>query len=169
MVGYRVLMVTGVILWASVVAGGEAGADTSPRDRAVLLFQEATRLFDRGMYLDALKKFRRARAVYPSFKIDLNIGATLDAMGRRTEAAVYFERFLINADNAPPAVIFAARDRLKQLRLKLGRVKVTCLVEGAMVRVGTRAVGRTPLELPVYLEPAPMSSRPARRGTAPHP
>lgn len=151
--GYRVLIITGGFLCGLVLAGREAAAQPTAKEQAAQLFTEATGLFDRGMYLDALKKFRRARALYASFKIDLNIGATLDAMGRRTEAAGYIEKFLINADKAPPPIIAAARQRLEQLRKKLARVKVTCLVDGAMVRVGHRSVGRTPLELPIYLEP----------------
>ena len=146
-------LVTVILLVGLALTGQEAAAESTARERAAALFNEAAALFDRGMFLDALKKFRKARAVYPSFKIDLNIGATLDAMGRRTEAAHYFERFLVNADKAPPAIITAARQRLEQLRLKLARVKVSCLVEGAMVRANGRSVGRTPLELPFYLEP----------------
>jgi len=149
--GYRALIMAACILLTVLVTGSEARA--SAKEHAAALFNEAAKLFDRGMYLDALKKFRKARAVYPSFKIDLNIGATLDAMGRRTEAAGYFEKFLINAAKAPPPIIAAARQRLEQLRKKLARIKVTCLVEGAMVRVGDKSVGLTPLELPIYLEP----------------
>ena len=136
-----------VCLWTT------AHADTSPKDRARALFLEANELFDRGMYQDALTLYRKARALYPSFKIDLNIGGTLDALGRRTEAAVYFERFLLNASKAPRAVAREAKRRLRHLRRKLGWVKVTCMVEGAAILVDGVSVGHTPMDLPLYVTP----------------
>ena len=143
-----------------------AAAETG-KEQAKVLFKKASELFDRGMYLDALQRFRQARALYPSFKIDLNIGATLDAMGRRTEAAVYFEKFLVNAAKAPPEIIKAATKRLGELRNKLGRVKVTCLVVGATVMVNHKAVGRIPLELAVYLEPGKHTLKAEKTGYLP--
>ena len=130
-----------------------AHAEPPPKDRARSLFLEANQLFDRGMLQDALTLYRKARALYPSFKIDLNIGGTLDALGRRTEAAVYFERFLLNASKAPKGVTREAKRRLKALRRKLGWIRVTCMVEGAVILVDGRSVGRTPRDLPLYLDP----------------
>jgi tetratricopeptide (TPR) repeat protein len=116
------------------------------------LFREANRLFKRKMYLDALRKYRQARALYPSYKIDLNIGGTLDELGRRTEAAAYFERFLIQSSDAPAPITKAARSRLDELRKKLASAKVTCLVDGATVLVDGKGAGTTPLEIPLYFE-----------------
>ena len=136
-----------------LAASPHALADASAKKRARTLFSEANGFFARGMYLDALKKYRQARALYPSFKIDLNIGGTLDAMGRPTEAASYYEKFMLNAGRANPAVIKEAKNRLAALQKKLGRVRVTCLEGEAKVLVNGKAVGKTPLDLPVYLLP----------------
>ena len=135
------------------LAAGEAVAGGADRARASELFVQGNRLFKRGLYLDALKKFRQAQKLFPSHKIDLNIGSTLDALGRRTEAAAYFERFLVQASSAPEKITKLARKRLEQLKRKLGSVRLTCLEEGAVVRVDGKSVGRTPLDLPIYLEP----------------
>lgn len=142
--------VTCALLLGCLCSAPRSAAAQTPREQAGVLFDQASDLFSRGMYLDALKRFRQARRLYASFKIDLNIGATLDAMGRRTEAAVYFERFLVNAAEAPPEIIKAATSRLGELRNKLGRVKVSCLVEGATVVVDRKAVGRVPLDYGLY-------------------
>jgi len=139
----------------------------SPKERARVLFREANKLYSRGMYLDALQKYRDARALYPSFKIDLNIGATLDALGRRTEAAAFIERFLVQSASAPAEIIDAARSRLEELRKKLARVRVTSLVEGATLWVDGKAVGTTPFELPVYLEPGRHAFKLERAGHEP--
>ncbi len=128
-------------------------ADANPRRKARRLFRQGIKLYKRGMHLDALQKFRKARKIYPSYKIDLNIGGVLDSMGRRTEAAVYFEKFLINATKAPRPVIRSAQDRLAQLKKKLASVKVTCQEEGATVLMDGKSMGKVPLELPIYVEP----------------
>lgn len=141
-----------LVLLLGLAAAGTALAET-PEERARVLFREANQLFARKMYLDALEKYRQARAVFPSYKIDLNIGATLDALGRRTEAAVYVERFLLQSALAPEDIIAAAREQLKQLRGKLGRVKVTTLLEGATILADGVSVGTAPLSIPVYMEP----------------
>ena len=142
------------ILVAVLVCFGTAAyAEPSPKDKARSIFLEANELFDRAMFQDALTLYRKARALYPSFKIDLNIGGTLDALGRRTEAAVYFERFLLNAAKAPKGVAREAKRRLRALQRKLGWVKVTCMVEGAVILVDGVSVGYTPRDLPLYVTP----------------
>jgi len=123
------------------------------RSRATALFKEANKLASRGQFLDALAKYKAATELYPSYKIDLNIGGTLDNMGRPTEAAIYFEKFLISAVKAPPAIVASARERLATLRGKLARLKVTCLVKGSVVQVDGSDLGKLPLELPIYLKP----------------
>ena len=142
-----------LLLCALLLAATPAAAKPTPKQEAQTLYKRANKLFKRGMYLDALAKYRKARALYPSFKIDLNIGATLDALGRRTEAASYFERFLIQSTNAPQKITDAAKERLGELKSKLGSVRLTSMVEGATVSVDGKAVGKTPVELPIYLEP----------------
>jgi tetratricopeptide (TPR) repeat protein len=139
----------------------------SAEERARVLFREANQLFARKLYLDALAKYREAKALYPSHKIDLNIGGTLDALGRRTEAAIYFERFLLQSATAPREIIAAANARLAELRGKLARVKVTTLADGATIFADGVSVGTTPLDLPVYLEPGEHTLEARRAGASP--
>jgi len=164
--GVVVLVVLCALCTLPRVARAQAGS-SSPKAQARALFKQGNQLFKRGMYLDALTSYRRARTLYPSFKIDLNIGATLDAMGRRTEAASYFERFLIQSSSAPPAIIAAARSRLDELRKRLASVKLSSLVDGATVIVDGKATGKTPLELPIYLEPGGHALRLEHAGHTP--
>jgi len=135
--------------------GRPAHAETAEaaKEQATALFREGNELYSRGLFLDALQKYRQARALFPSHKIDLNIGGTLDALGRRTEAAIYFERFLIQSADAPAPIIAAARKRLEELRRKLASARITAVQDGAAVLLDGQVVGQTPLELPVYMEP----------------
>lgn len=117
------------------------------------LFKEGNELFARGMLLDALKAYRKSQKLHPSYKVDLNIGGTLDELGRRAEAAWSFHRFMVHSASAPADVVQQARARLAQLKHKLASVKVSCGVDGAVVAMDGKEVGLTPLELPIYLEP----------------
>ena len=134
------------------------------RKQATALFMEANALARRKLYLDALKKYRAARALYPSYKIDLNIGGVLDVMGRRAAAARHFEKFLISSRDTPPKIIEAARGRLAGLRNGLSSVKVECLVKDAVISVGGKDVARTPMDLPHYLEPGKHAVKITKKG-----
>jgi len=110
-------------------------------------------MYKRGQYEDALKLYLDAGAVYPSYKIALNIGETLESMGRNTEAATTYHRFLRKFKNAP---ISARRDawlRLDGMRRWLSRVKVLCDEDGAQVSLNGKVVGTTPLESSIYFQP----------------
>jgi len=135
----------------------KGAAESTPPDeekvKAAALFREANGLAKRKLYLDALKKYRAARALFPSYKIDLNIGGVLDAMGRHADAAAQFERFLLGSTEAPPEIIAQARQRLAHLREHLASVKVECLEEDAVVNVSGKDAGKTPMDLPHYVDP----------------
>ena len=144
------LMILICVLLAPAVGGADTEAD---KHKARSLFLKANRFLDRGMFLEALAHYRKARKLYPSYKIDLNIGGCLDAMGRHGEAATYLEKFLIESEKAPPKVIAQARKRLDELKKKLARLNLSCAVEGATVVLDDKIVGQTPLEIPIYMKP----------------
>jgi len=134
------------------------------RRRANMLYHRANKLNERGMYGPALKLYHQARRLYPSFKIDLNIGGVLDAMGRITDAAAYFHRFLVNSVEAPEEITGIARERLDELKEKTASVQVTGLVEGASIRIGGVTRGMTPLVIPVYLNPGEQKVEVQKKG-----
>ncbi len=144
-----------------------AAREPDPRARAQELFRQANQLFSRGLFLDALKRYRQARALYPSFKIDLNIGQTLQRMKRDAEAAVYYEKFLLSAAKAPPAITAKVKKQLALLRQRLASVKVSCMEDGVMIKLDGRAVGKTPMDLPLYVKPGKHQLSAARHGMTP--
>lgn len=142
-----------LILLLLVLGSASPAAAESPRERAAALFKQGNSLHRKGLYGDALKKYRQARAIFPSYRIDLNIGGALDAMGRHVEAAVFLETFLLKAAGAAPDITDKVQRRLAELRRKLGRVRVTSDVDGVEILADARSVGRTPLKVEVYFRP----------------
>ena len=126
----------------------------SPKEQAQALLSQGNVHHAWGRYPEALKLYLKARALYPSYKIDLNIGGTLDAMKRHSEAAVYLESALkLAGDEVPPAALKVASQRLEVLRRSLSSVTVICLERGAGVEVDGETFGQIPLRTRVYLAP----------------
>ena len=82
----RTLIVT--LLCAALLAlpSHEAEAQSDKR-KAAKLFRTGNKLYARGNAKKALEKFLKARKLYPSYKLDLNIATCLYDMGRHAEAA----------------------------------------------------------------------------------
>ena len=55
-----------LLLSALLLAATPAAAKPSPKQEARTLYKKANKLFKRGMYLDALAKYRKARASFVS-------------------------------------------------------------------------------------------------------
>jgi tetratricopeptide (TPR) repeat protein len=145
---------------------GERSSDR--RARAEALLREGNGLYDRGEFRAALERYRAARDLYPSFKIDFNIGIALEALGHSIEAAEQLERFLRRAALADEAIVGSARRRLEALRRRLASVDISCNVDGATIRVDGAPVGRTPLEGRVYLRPGEHRVEARAAGHAPY-
>ncbi len=105
------------------------------------------------MCQEGLDKYYQARKLFPSYKIDLNIGAALDALGRTVEAAVYHERFLKKSAEAPKEITERAKTKLEQLRKTLAGVTVEANVKGASILLNGEKVGQVPLAGAHYLKP----------------
>ena len=142
---------------ASLLMLGQGGPRRSWADsgkqQARVLFKEGNVLYKRGMFFDALKKFKQARALYPSAKIDLNIGSTLDALGQRAKAAAYLERVLLQKGSATVAMEQQVRRFLAALEQKVASVRLSCPEEGATVTLDGAVVGATPLAVRIFMEP----------------
>ncbi len=143
-----------LVLFLFTVFLPAAQAQEEPREKARELFLEGNKLADQKQFKEALEKYRKANEIYPSYKIDLNIALTLDAMGRSTKAAEYFEFFLKRAVLvAPKNFVDYAKSRFDELKRKLCKISVVCQVEGAKVIVNQGEFGSTPLSKNIYLRP----------------
>jgi hypothetical protein len=153
----------------AILGAPSAGRGQSLEDQARVLFREGNDRYAKGDYQGALDRFRKAKALHPSYKIDLNIGTALNALGRHTEAAEHYDLFLRRADRvAPRDLVKEVATSLDELRGKLGSFEVTCSLPGAKVEVDGRQVGMTPLTRPLYVEPGSHQIAVRKIGYDPH-
>ena len=148
----RISIVTMLCAALLIVTAPAAEAQTD-KQKAGKLFRVGNKLYARGNAKGALEKFLRARKLFPSYKLDLNIATCLYDMGRHAEAARELERFLDKAEKAPPATVKAANLKLSKLRRSLSSIKLTSNEDGATILVDGKEVGRTPLRRRIYLRP----------------
>jgi hypothetical protein len=142
------------VVMALVAAVACSAQAQSLDDQARVLFREGNELYAKGRYEAALAKYRKAKVLYPSYKIDVNIGTTLNALGRHNEAAQHYDLFLRRANKvAPRDLVKDVATLLDELRAKLGTVELTCGVPGATVEVDHHHFGTTPLTHLMYLDP----------------
>jgi hypothetical protein len=142
-----------VVLAALLLGSPASGAD-SARNRARSLFLKARDLYNQKDYPAALTHFQRASRIYRSYKIDLSIGFTLEKLGRLTEAAAYYERFLIDrsrpTDNDVEDTVLG---KLERIRHEVATVSLDAKVRGAVVVLDNEARHATPLQHRLYLAP----------------
>lgn len=155
-------MALGLLLVADV--GTHARAEDT-RERARALFLQANQSFEKQDYHRALELYREAHALFPSHKIEYNIGATLMQMGYQTKAAEHFEAFLQKPiPKADQAFRVLAEDRLNRLRAALGRILLWCGQDGVEVEADAWKLGVTPIDRALYLTPGTYTLRLRKAG-----
>ena len=141
----------------------------SPRDKARALFLQGNALFAREDYRGALKFYKAAWEHYPSYKIDFNIGTTLEVLGWLTKAAEHYEYFLLRVNRAKEKpIISMTHSRLAALRKRLSSLLIRCNISGAEVTADTWRLGRTPLPHRRYFTPGTYTLKVNKPGYSPY-
>lgn len=131
-----------------------AAQQQNARRQAGDLFQLGRGQYERGDYGGALKLFQRAYRLFPSYKIEVSIGYTLEPLSRLPEAAEYYERFLAAPQAQSDArQVRLVRGKLSRLRRRLSRISVRCPVDGAVIQVDGVLAAHTPADRALYLWP----------------
>jgi tetratricopeptide (TPR) repeat protein len=144
---------------AAVVGVGLAllaagAASQTLRQRAEAVLRSGNQHYDRGDFERALESYREAQELFPSYKIDYNIGVALQALKRPIEALTHFRRFLGQArGRAEAAKIEQCKRRIARLRDEVCGIRLTGAPPGADVHVDGKPAGLTPLPDEVYLMP----------------
>jgi hypothetical protein len=142
-----------LVLLLSLLAQASVPPSADNKAKAQALLREGTALYERGDLTGALEKFEGAYAVFPSPKLQFNIGQANRDLGRPVDALLAFETFLANAKDAAPELVSEARQSAADLAAKLGRLKVECPTTGADVTLDGKPLGTTPSDRLVWVVP----------------
>jgi hypothetical protein len=137
--------------------GGRSGLSREKqkaRMRALVLVKRGVVKLREGDYVAALELFTDAFRIFPSPKIQFNVGQTYKELGRYLDAIGAYERFL---RDAPPdtseALRKLARDNVRELFRKIVLLRVEVSVPGARVSIDGQPRGVSPLPAPLRLMP----------------
>lgn len=141
---------------SSAQSGAEARGATETEaltDKARQLYDEGFAALNRSRWAEAHAAFLAAWRIKQHYQIASNLGVAELRLGKHRDAAEHLSWYLREA----PAERTAQRQRaeilLKEALAKVAAITITTEPEGAEVKVDGTAVGRTPLALPVFLEP----------------
>jgi hypothetical protein len=111
-----------VLLLASPAFAQE---DAPEKQQARVLLGQGNALFERGDLKGALADFRAAYALFPSPKLLVNAAAAERELGDLPAAANDLRRFLDDSEQEDPFLVDKARQDLKTLEKRVGRVAFT--------------------------------------------
>lgn len=135
-------------------ASADPKADTV--EKADALFREGVRFVTQQRWADAENKFLAAFALNQTYDVANNLGQTQYRMGKYRDAA---EHLAYAVQHWPLIGKKDARDlalkRLDEVKKQVGALKVSINAQGAEVSVDGTTVGRSPLEVQVFVEAGP--------------
>jgi hypothetical protein len=125
----------------------QADANAGAKTAASALVNEGNRLFEAGKFSDALEKYESAHHEYPSAKILFNIAEAHNALEHASDAATYYDRFLIEANVDPTSELAAkVREKRRALEPKLAYLDIRGEPAGAEIAIDGSATGTLPLK-----------------------
>jgi tetratricopeptide (TPR) repeat protein len=163
------LVVCGVVIGLGVGVMAPAAAVAQP-DGTV---READRHFQRGValyveadYRGALVEFERAYTLAPNGIVLFNVGETQYQLRDYAAALATFEHYLVEAPvNDSHRTL--AEANIKELRTRVGRLRIVTVPVGAEISIDDKVVGQTPFEKAIVVGIGQLSVRATMPGRPP--
>ncbi|HTN82164.1 MAG TPA: PEGA domain-containing protein [Sorangium sp.] len=141
---------------AQTAAGSPGAAEVDAlTDKARQLYDEGLAALNRSRWAEAHASFLAAWRIKQHYQIASNLGVAELRLGKHRDAAEHLSWYLREAPAERTAQRQRAEALLKEALAKVATITIATQPEGAEVTVDGAVVGRTPLALPVYLEPGP--------------
>jgi hypothetical protein len=132
-------------------------AQDDPRKaQAELLFQEGLKLHDKDREAEALEKFQKSHAIYPSPSTLVSIGREEQLLGRPLDALRHY-RLALKQPLLNPKYAQLAKQYIAELEIRFGKVTVTGPSGTKLSLYGETL--RLPLEEPLDVEPGTLLLR----------
>jgi tetratricopeptide (TPR) repeat protein len=135
--------------------------------------READRHFQRGValyveadYHGALVEFTRAYTLAPNGTVLFNVGETQYQLRDYAAALATFQEYLVEAP-ANDAHRALAEANVKELRTRVGRLRIVTVPAGAEISIDDRVIGQTPFEKPIVVGIGQLSVKATMPGRSP--
>lgn len=148
---------------STVMFAADATAQDPRKAQATPIFEEGLRLADKNKHAEALEKFRKAYATYPSPNTLFNVARSEHILGMTLDALRDYREALKNPILSPP-LVEQARTFVGELEKTVGRVRVTG-PSGASVVLGGQSY-RLPIAEPIDVLPGVVTAK-VENGEAP--
>lgn len=139
---------------ADALAQGAPPSD-AVKDVARQRYEEGVKALDEKRYDDARVAFDQAYALTSSPAVLLNLAVAEANSNRCVDAGNHLHRFLREHKAATPANKTLAASTLDDCKKKVALLNISVDAPGADVTVDGRAVGKSPIEDPLFVEPGP--------------
>jgi PEGA domain len=154
MVGMTLALPEAAARRSRVGKSGLTRAQRKARKKAVPIVKLGVLKLREGDYVAALELFTKAHEIYPSPKIQFNIGQTYKELGRYLDAMGAYEIFLRDAPaSTSEALRKLARDNIRDLFRKISLLRVRVSVVGAEISIDGQPRGVSQLDKPLRLMP----------------
>ena len=161
------LVVFGVVLGAGLMAPSAALAEPEGSVReADRHFQRGVALYVEADYRGALVEFERAYTLAPNGIVLFNVGETQYQLRDYAAALATFEHYLVEAP-ANDSHRTLAEANIKELRTRVGRLRIVTVPAGAEISIDDKVVGQTPFEKAIVVGIGQLSVRATMPGRAP--
>jgi len=163
------LVFCGVVLGLGVgmMAPGAAAAEPDGTVReADRHFQRGVALYVEADYRGALVEFERAYTLAPNGIVLFNVGETQYQLRDYAAALATFEHYLVEAP-ANDSHRTLAEANIKELRTRVGRLRIVTVPAGAEISIDDKVVGQTPFEKAIVVGIGQLSVRATMPGRPP--
>jgi tetratricopeptide (TPR) repeat protein len=152
----------GVGVMAPVAAVAEPDGSVREADRH---FQRGVALYVEADYRGALVEFERAYTLAPNGIVLFNVGETQYQMRDYAAALATFEHYLVESP-ANDSHRTLAEANIKELRTRVGRLRIVTVPAGAEISIDDKVVGQTPFEKAIVVGIGQLSVRATMPGRA---
>lgn len=147
--GASLFLLLSGFLCVGLLSSAAAEPDGSLRE-ADRHFQRGVALYIEADYRGALVEFSRAYTLAPNGIVLFNVGETQYQLRDYAAALATFQQYLIEAPQAD-AHRSLAEANIKELRTRVGRLRIVTVPPGAEVSIDDRVIGQTPFDKPVVV------------------
>lgn len=134
-----------VLVVVTMSVARRAVADDTPGDRATIERRAGDAAMNDARAADAIPHYRAAYELAPDPALLYNLARAYMSVGDAVNAADNIEAFDRDAPAPMKSRVPGLKQMLAEARQRVGELEVVCNVEWAEVRLGDRALGKTPL------------------------